>query len=738
MDNEFNITIFPVRHLSPRASHELLTLCGALCPDCILIEAPSDAAELLRALVGPDILPPVAVLAYTSETLTRSYTLPLAGYSPEYAAVRWALEHGAAMECVDLPFSAALAFPPPPLEQNGPSAYDLCAQAAGETDFDTYFETYFEHGEDYRAAALAFGETLRKLSPPDGYTFTRERHMRRRVRDAEARGYQNIILVCGAYHAPALLGGGGTSASESMTDMEIEGLPYVECALTLIPYAYPKLVARSGYGAGHNSPGYNELLWKHRHDRSAVPAVFLSAVAAHLKEVSAASVADAVVLAQTLASMRGRPVVLEDLRSAAVTVLGRGDGEVVADALNAVEIGAKTGSVPSSQWRAPPQDDFHRQIQALKLTRFLTDRGDELILDLREGLARRRSVFLHRLRALEVPLAVPGPAPRAVWKEVWTFHHTPETEIALAEAVTYGVTVEAAAAGALEAALAEVADISGAAEIVGQALRCDLPALFAAACGALRDGLGRSDDFIGTVRAADALDRAMQCGMSAPESTRDALMPLLQRLCLRACLSLPTQSRCGGERAAPMAVCIQTLNRLFDTYAMALDAAHWREAVAALAGSTEANPRLSGLAFALRLERGEENADALSSEIYRRLSPAFPIRYAADWLDGLASRNRRALLETPGLWERLDEAVAGLDEERFHRALVPLRRMFSRFSGQDRRQIADRLAAHWGAERPPWADPDGVRTAGSRTAGSREVSQEEQEILDELRGLEIF
>jgi hypothetical protein len=420
---------------------------------------------------------------------------------------------------------------------------------------------------------------------------------------------------------------------------------------------------------------------------------------------------------------------LEDLRGAAVTVLGCGDPEAVAGALRAMEVGEKTGTVPFTKWRSPLQDDFGRNVREFNLTRFLSGESAGLVLDLRavsgdEPLARRRSAFFHRLRALEIPFAAPEPVTqaRASWKEAWTLRYTPETEIALAEAVSYGVTVGSAAAGVLTAALSETAGIAETAELAGQALRCDLPALFAAACAALRDGLAHSGGFTDAVRAADTLDRLMQAG-----TNRETLTPLLRRLCLRACLALPAHSYCGDEETAPAAACIQTLHRLFEAYADTeeLDSDQWREAVARLAGSADANPRLSGLAFALRLEYGEESAETLVGEIYRRLSPAFPVEHAAGWLDGLASRNRRALLAIPGLWTLLDEALSALDETRFRRALVPLRRMFSRFSERDKRDIAAQLTIHWESD------------LSDITAEPPELTEWEREALAELEMLEM-
>ena len=44
------------------------------------------------------------------------------------------------------------------------------------------------------------------------------------------------------------------------------------------------------------------------------------------------------------------------------------------------------------------------------------------------------------------------------------------------------------------------------------------------------------------------------------------------------------------------------------------------------------------------------------------------------WFEGLAQRNRYALLTRLALWEQLDKYVASLDDDEFKRALVFLRR----------------------------------------------------------------
>ena len=87
--------LFGVRHLSPAGAWHLLRLLEEVRPRLVLVEGPSDLTGLMADLVRPETVPPVAILAYTQETPVRSILYPLAEYSPEYAAIRWAAENGA-------------------------------------------------------------------------------------------------------------------------------------------------------------------------------------------------------------------------------------------------------------------------------------------------------------------------------------------------------------------------------------------------------------------------------------------------------------------------------------------------------------------------------------------------------------------------------------------------------------------------------------------------------------------
>ena len=88
-------------------------------------------------------------------------------------------------------------------------------------------------------------------------------------------------------------------------------------------------------------------------------------------------------------------------------------------------------------------------------------------------------------------------------------------------------------------------------------------------------------------------------------------------------------------------------------------------------------------------------SDALAREVSRRLSPGVPAELGAGWFEGLAQRNRYALLARQSLWEQLADYIRSLDEDQFRRALVFLRRAFGPFSAREKRQSAENLGESW-------------------------------------------
>ncbi len=138
---------------------------------------------------------------------------PLAGFSPEWQAVRWAFDHGATVEAIDLPLALSLARDADdgelPMRRGGGPPVDPLgdlAAAAGEPDAERWWEDLVEHRGDGETVFDAVGEAMAAVRAG---TFTptfdirREAHMRRRIRAALADD-RIVAVVCGAWHVPAL------------------------------------------------------------------------------------------------------------------------------------------------------------------------------------------------------------------------------------------------------------------------------------------------------------------------------------------------------------------------------------------------------------------------------------------------------------------------------------------------------------------------------------------------------
>jgi hypothetical protein len=535
--------------------------------------------------------------------------------------------------------------------------------------------------------------------------------MRREIDRAFADGFRidDIVAVVGAYHVSGI-----TNDEPALSDRDLKTLPKAPAKIALMPYSYLRLSSRTGYGAGNRAPRYFECMWNSmRENRTEqLPAIYMSQVAALQRKAgynaSPANVIEAVRLAESLASMRyGSQPVLRDLHDAAVTCLGGGDISVVAEALNRVDTGTVIGSLPESLGQTPTQENMNRELKRLKLTDYKSPVAKILELDLRENhrvkskdaafIDLNRSVFLHRLNVLNIGFAreMPVNQDNATWKELWELRWTPEVEIEIVETNLKGETVETAAAYVLKERLVQCRTVSEAAKIIRDACECSLTKLFENAVGVLQGLLVDSDDFKETARAARELSVLIQYD-DIRRLNLEPLKPILRQLFLRAALLLVSASNCDNRAAGEIGECIGAMELVSQEMYDYVDAGLWLDELKQLAVRDDLNTILSGMAFSIMLEHNLVSDADCAGEVSRRLSPGVPADLGAGWFEGLAGRNRYALLSRISLWKELDRYINSLDGEEFYRALVFLRRAFGQFEPAQKNSIAELLGELWG------------------------------------------
>lgn len=711
-----NPNFYGIRHLSPAGAYYLRRYLEEKKPGLVLIEGPSDFNDLLHDMVRQETKPPIAVLAYTKEAPVRTILYPFASYSPEYQAILWCHENDVECRFMDLPSETFLAISERGMESSDGeegriSVYEQLDEKSGEDGHETFWERVLEQAgrcEAYHLGANSFGANIRELT--EGIesdwaeTVLREAYMRQQIRNAVDSGIapENIVVVTGAYHVE------GLKRWQDEADEDLSKMPKTEASHTLMPYSYYRLSTRAGYGAGNKAPAYYSLLWEglNRGEPLFATYSYLTKLAVYQREngnpVSSASVIEAVRLAQSLAQLRGGNIpALRDLRDAALTCIGEGNVSNIILATADTEIGTTIGALPDGVSRTSIQEDFYRQLHDLKLEKYRDITAQDLQLDLRENrrvsseksafMDLNRSFFLHRLRVINVSFARQQAVNQddATWSEHWVVRWTPEAEIELVESALKGDTIDGAASFAMKERVESATSMAEIALVIEDACYCGMEAAVGYATAALQKMAVDAASVEDLADTAHRLSVVIQYG-TIRKIKSEPLEPILHQLFYRACLILEGACVCDDEASKAIIAAIEKLNSVELAHEF-LDHDEWIKVLSHISDRDDLNTKLSGFAAAVLLERGCMSTEQLQTEVSRRLSAGIPADLGAGWFEGLAMKNKYALIARLSLWESLNVYLTTLDDEEFKRALVFLRRAFADFSATEKDEIAENL-----------------------------------------------
>ncbi|WP_181719276.1 DUF5682 family protein [Nocardia gipuzkoensis] len=138
--------VFGIRHHGPGSARSLRLALTAFRPDLILIEGPSDADPLVGYVAAEGMTPPVALLAYVPDAPAKAAFWPYAVFSPEWQALRYAVDHDVPVRFCDLPASIVLATEDEPGDRFDPLA--ALAEAGGYDDAERWWDAVVESVPD--------------------------------------------------------------------------------------------------------------------------------------------------------------------------------------------------------------------------------------------------------------------------------------------------------------------------------------------------------------------------------------------------------------------------------------------------------------------------------------------------------------------------------------------------------------------------------------------------------------
>ncbi|MFB7516899.1 DUF5682 family protein [Streptomyces sp. NPDC056144] len=735
-----------VRHHGPGSARGVRDALEAARPDVVLVEGPAEADALVELAGDAAMRPPVALLAHAVDDPGRAAFWPMADFSPEWVAIRWALDRGAAVRFIDLPAAHTLAAADPtwgdeeeaeggpptdaPLDPLVPrGAFDPLAElarAAGHDDPERWWEDVVElrGGGDPFAPFEALGEAMAALReaygngghPRDG---VREAHMRLRLRAARKEFGDGIAVVCGAWHVPALARRTTVAADRAL----LRGLPKVKTEMTWVPWTHRRLARRSGYGAGVEAPGWYGHLFA-APDRPVER--WMTKVAGLLRAeehpVSSAHVIEAVRLAETLAVLRGRPLPgLDETTDAVRAVLCEGADLPLTLVRDRLVVGDVLGEVPAGAPAVPLQRDLSRLQRTLRLKPEARER--ELDLDLRKETDAARSRLLHRLRLLGVDWGVPeaGRAGTGTFREVWRLCWEPELHVQVAEAGVWGTTVEAAATARTESRALAVTALPDITALAEQCLLAGLGDALTVVMRALADRAALDTDVAHLAQALPALARALRYGDVRATDTA-ALAEVAAGLAERICVGLPPA--CAGLDVDAAAAMRDRLDEIHTAIGLLPAPAgtrtgpgtgtstgsdtgtegeaegdsglvgRWIGVLRRLAGWERVAGGLRGRAVRILLDEGRIGEAEAAPYMSRALSVGTPPAEAAAWIDGFVGGSGGGLLlvHDERLLGLVDAWLTSVPPEAFIDVLPLLRRTFSGYEPGVRRTLGELVA----------------------------------------------
>ncbi|MEM7738011.1 MAG: DUF5682 family protein [Deinococcota bacterium] len=731
------VHLFGIRHHGPGSARSLLRALERLEPDLLLIEGPPDADKVINLASHEDMQPPVAILVYAPDKPQEAAFYPFAEYSPEWQAMRYALNGELPVRFMDLAQTYRMSLTTSSknaddtgderrgdddsvnIEDDAESKSDdgimddetenddietdlsirhdplgQLAAAAGYSDGERWWDQMVESRREGEGLFTAIQEamvTLRETSPAyeDKLEHLREAAMREVIRKAEKEGYERIAVVCGAWHVPALLDRKNVKADKAL----LKGLAKTKVTATWTPWTYGRLTQRSGYGAGVASPGWYHHLWQASDHLSAR---WLTQVATLLREqdlpASSAHVIEGVRLADSLAALRGKAMAgLEELNDAVQTVFAFGSGTPLKLIEDKLMVGERLGQISPDAPMLPLQQDLMRHQKSLRMKPKATE--SILELDLRKDMHLGRSHLLHRLRLLGIPWGdtqqVYGK--KGSFHEHWQIHWQPEFAIRLIEMAVWGNTVVLASSQFVKHEAAHAPTLPALTKLLDDTLLADLPDAVATLTSELENKAAIISDVSHLMAALPPLVNVLRYG-NVRKTDASQVAHVLTGLVPRMCIGLP--AACSSLDDAAASKMFQRIIQIHSSLQVLADDAYssaWSEALQNLIKRDTIHGLVTGRATRLLFDTGVLSGEASARHLGLALSRASEPTDAAAWIEGFLKDSGIILLHDANLWTVLDNWLQELNEESFVQLVPLLRRTFSTFSVPERRQMGERV-----------------------------------------------
>lgn len=495
------VVLFPVRHHSPVCAWHLKKVIDSCEPDCILIEGPKNAQDMISVLAHENTRAPVALYYYykdskgllSEEKEEYKCYYPFLDCSPELVALREAGKRKIPARFIDLPYGEILlgtAEAKGIRSEGEKQTYNddyllsrsrymkLLCEKTGLQSFEEFWEKYFEIGglfrntEEFVRQMLVYCGLARSYTPKEEMELDgcllRERYMAQQITEVSGQ-YKKILVVTGGFHTYGLMELLTPEQSEHIVrePVELHNLPDADQGVYPLAYSMEAADALNGYASGMQSPGFYQKVWELLLEKEDPHGIYEDAVLHQLvsagrqarkkkESLSSYDVICALSMAKGLAGLRGKQEPgLYELRDAALSSFVKGECSPSTDLplriLQEINTGKQVGSLCGEALRPPLLSDFEEQCRKFGF-KIQAAASQEVTLELftkKRHLAMSR--FLYRMDFLGTGFArrkkgsdLVNRRDRNRIREVWTYRFSSQVLSALVDVSMSGGTVEEA------------------------------------------------------------------------------------------------------------------------------------------------------------------------------------------------------------------------------------------------------------------------------------------------------
>jgi len=713
------VHILGIRHHGVGSARMVKARLAEIKPDIVLVEGPPEISEQLQLIGHKDLNPPVAIIVFDENNLEKYSFFPFAEYSPEWVACAYANENKIPIKAMDLPARISYALEDKKLKERiqqaenkpeeneltdslasqkniDPISYlaDIAGYPSGEAWWDEQFELVKERAaEDHFESIALVMKTLREegiTSSLDEENVLREAYMRQIIRETKNEMYENIVVICGAWHGPELF---DIEEKDKQDSKLLKKLPKsrMKVKSSWIPWTNGRLSRFSGYGAGISAPGWYDHRWTIKED---LEINWLSKVASLLRtegiDVSTAHVMEAYRLAHSLAALREHSIIsYQDLHDAIKTVICHGDEILFNLVRKHLLVNEKIGKLPPEIPKVPLQQDFESQLKTLRLK--LSGMPKMHNLDLRKPLDLKRSVFFYRLKILEIDWAEQKVVrKKGSFKEGWELIWDPKMEVLLIDKSSYGNTIEFATHGVIRQTLSKSTEIGHFVKLINLCIPAQLFSAMDEVLERINQLASISSDTKDIMSSLPALINISRYG-DVRKTDVDQIDFIIHRLFNKVAVSLA--NTCYGmneDNSYEIFTLIGDLDRNLKLIEDTEVTSRWISTLREVMNKEGVHSVIKGCTIRLLFDQQQLSEEELSTKLSFYLSLGSNAMDVAFWIEGFLKGSGLLLIYDNRIWNLIYQWVQSVDSDQFLELLPVLRRAFSKFPFGERRQIGEK------------------------------------------------